>query len=224
MKMTMSEFARKFRITVGDGSADIPDEFIINAFNWAVQGLPSVPKLDRIFSKHYHFNLDANGHYKWNLNADFRRISNLPMLNFYTSTGGEPCKLKVCYKDPEEFYGKNGIVELKMKGKPCEYTIEVEGDDVYLVFDRPLNIPVIVDYIAYGYLKPVETLNDEIELSAIAEPLVFSAMKNVWLMELEDYGFAQNVNEYLDNKLVPEAIQQLHKRWGNTGTAVIGEF
>lgn len=224
MKMSMSELAKKFRITVGDGSADIPDEFIINAYNWAVQGLPNVPKLDRIFSKHYHFNLDANGHYKWNLNADFRRISDLPMLNFYSSTGGEPCKVKVCYKDPDDFYDKNGIIELKQKGQPCEYTIEVEGDDVYLVFDRPLNIPMILDYIAYGYLKPISSMDDIVELSVIAEQLVFSAMKNIWLMELEDYGFAQNVNEYLDNKLVPEAIQQLNKRWGNAGTAVIGEF
>ncbi len=184
-----------------------------------------VPRLEKLFSKHKQFNLDAKNHYKWSLSdaTGFRRISDIPMLNFYTSTGGEPCKLCICHRPVEDFYEHNGLVSLKQPGKPCEYTIEVEDDNVWLVFDRPLDVPVIVDYIAYGFPKPVENLDDEIEISAIAENLILNTMKACYLHEAEDYAFAADVTSYLDNKLILEAIQMLYKKWGTEQTRILGE-
>ena len=188
MKYKISDLAEKLRLLIGDNTDDLPEDFLINAYNYTVNALPMVPRLEKLFSKHKQFNLDAHNHYKWSLSdaTGFRRISDIPMLDFYTSTGGEPCKLCICHRPVEDFYKKNGLVSLKKSGKPCEYTIETEDDNVWIVLDRPSDVPIIVDYIAYGFPKPAEKMEDEIELSAIAEPLVLDVMKTLYLMEASD--------------------------------------
>lgn len=224
MKMKVSDLAKKLRLALGDGTISIEDDFIISSLNWAFNELPLVPKLSKIFSKHYTARgLDANGHYKWNLNEDFRRIIDIPMMNFCTSTGGEVCDLKICSKNTLDFYRKNGIIELKKPGTPCEYTFEVEDDNVYLVIDRPSNIPIIIDYIAYGFPKPVDSMDDEVEISAIAENLIIDIMKTYWLREADDYAFAADIRDYMDNKKVIEAEQALHRTWGASEMPVLGE-
>lgn len=225
MKYPLSTLAEKLRLLLGDNTDDIPEDFIINAYNYTINALPMVPRLEKLFSKHKQFNLDAHNHYKWSMSeaTGFRRISDIPMLNFYTSTGGEPCKLCLCHLPVEDFYEKNGLINLKKSGTPCEYTIEVEDDNVWIILDRPSDVPIIVDYIAYGFPKPVEKMEDEVELSAIAEPLVLDVMKTLYLMEASDYAFAADVRSYLDNKKELEAIQALYKRWGNEQFRVLGE-
>lgn len=225
MKMLLSDLAEKLQSLIGDGTMDLPEEFIVNSYNYCINDLPMVPRLEKLFSKHKQFNLDAQNHYKWSLSdaTGFRRITDIPMLNFYTSTGGDPCKLNICHRSVKDFYNKNGLIGLKVAGTPCEYTIEVEDDNVWLVLDRPSEVPIIVDYIAYGYPKPVESLDDEIEISAIAENLVLLVMKACYLHEAEDYGFASDVTSYLDNKKIIEAIQQLNRTWGVDDIRVLGE-
>ena len=225
MKYKISDLAEKLRLHIGDNTDDLPEDFIINAYNYTVNALPMVPRLEKLFSKHKQFNLDAHNHYKWSLSdaTGFRRISDIPMLNFYTSTGGEPCKLCICHRPVKDFYENNGLVSLKKSGTPCEYTIETEDDNVWIVLDRPSDVPIIVDYIAYGFPKPVEKMDDEVELSAIAEPLVLDVMKTLYLMEASDYAFAADVRSYLDNKKEIEAIQALHRKWGTEQTRVLGE-
>lgn len=225
MKTTLKDLSYKLQTLLGDNTLDIPEDFLREAYNYSINSLPMVPKLEKLFSKHKQFNLDAKGHYKWSLSdaTGFRRITDLPMLNFYTSTGGEPCKLCVCHRPVKDFYEHNGLVNLKQAGKPCEYTIETEDDDVWLVLDRPSDVPIIVDYIAYGVPKPVENMDDEIEISAIAENLILNTMKACYLHEAEDYAFAADVTSYLDNKTILEAIQMLYKKWGNEQTRILGE-
>lgn len=217
--------AEKLRLLLGDNTDDIPEDFLINAYNYTINALPMVPRLEKLFSKHKQFNLDAKDHYKWSLSdaTGFRRITDIPMLNFYTSTGGEPCKLCICHRPVKDFYEQNGLINLKRPGKPCEYTIETEGDNVWLVLDRPLDIPVIIDYIAYGIPKPIKSMDDEIEVSGIAENLILNVMKACYLREASDYAFASDVEQYLDNKSIIEAIQLLHRHWGNEEPRVLGE-
>lgn len=224
MKYKVSDFENLFRTHIGDGTVDIPDDFVINALNWSFNALPLVPKLSKIFSRHKQVQLDAKDHYRWNLNGDFRRLLDVPMMNFWTSTGGDICKLKVCHKDVVEFYNHNGIINLKEPGKPCEYTIEQEDDNIWLVFDRPLDVPVIVDYIAYGIPKPVESKDDVIEISGIAENLIIDVMRTVYYHEADDFAFAADISSYLDNKKVLEAIQQLNRRWGVEEPTIVGEL
>lgn len=224
MKTSIKELKIKFQYLLGDTSLNITDEFVINAVNWAFNDLPLVPKLGRLFSKHYQSNLDAKGHYRWKLNRDFRRLIDLPMLNFYTSTGGEPCKLNVCHRDVEEFYSINGLPYLRTPGKPCQYTIEQEDDDIYLVFDRPLNVPIILDYIAYGFPKPVKDIDEVRDISSIAEQLIISVMQTVWYREADDFNFAGHIYDYLDNKKIPEAIQALNKAYGSDRPLILGEL
>lgn len=223
MKYTVREIADKLRVLMGDSTIDIPNEFIINGLNWAFNELPLVPKLSKLFSKHKSFNLDAHNHYRWNLNDGFRRLIDIPMMNFYTSTGGDPCKLCLCHKDVVEFYQTNGLIDLKQSGKPCEYTIEQEDDNIWLVLDRPSDVPIIVDYIMYGFPKPVSNMEDEIEISAIAENLILDVLRVYWLREADDYAFASEITAYLDNKKVVEAIQALHRRWGVSEQTILGE-
>lgn len=225
MKYTLKTLSEKLRNLLGDNTNDLPSDFLINSYNYAINSLPMVPRLEKLFSKHKQFNLDAKDHYKWSLSdaTGFRRISDIPMLNFYTSTGGEPCKLCICHRPVKDFYEHNGLVNLKKPGKPCEYTIEVEDDNVWLVFDRPLDIPVIVDYIAYGFPKPVNSLDDEIEVSSVAENLILNTMKTCYLHEAEDYAFAADVTSYLDNKLILEAVQILNKNWAQDAPRILGE-
>lgn len=225
MKTTLKDLSYKLQTLLGDNTLDIPEDFLREAYNYSINSLPMVPKLEKLFSKHKQFNLDAKDHYKWSLSdaTGFRRITDLPMLNFYTSTGGEPCKLCVCHRPVKDFYEHNGLVNLKQAGKPCEYTIETEDDNVWLVLDRPSDVPIIVDYIAYGIPKPVENMDDEIEISAIAENLILNTMKACYLHEAEDYAFAADVTSYLDNKTILEAIQMLYKKWGNEQTRILGE-
>lgn len=225
MKYPLSTLAEKIRLAIGDNTVDIPSDFIINAYNYTVNALPMVPRLEKLFSKHKHFNLDAENHYKWSLSeaTGFRRISDFSLLEFYTSTGGEPCKLCICHRPVEDFYKNNGLINMKQPGRPCEYTIEFEDDNTWLVLDRPSDVPIIVDYIAYGFPKPVSSMDDEIELSSIAEPLVIDVMKTLYLMEASDYAFAADVRAYLDNKKEIEAIQMLHRQLGIEGPRVLGE-
>lgn len=225
MKYKVSDLAEKLRLHIGDNTDDLPEDFIINAYNYTINALPMVPRLEKLFSKHKHFNLDAEHHYKWSMSdaTGFRRINDFLLLDFYTSTGGEPCKLPICHRAVKDFYEKNGLVSLKKPGIPCEYTIEEEDDNIWLVLDRPSDIPIIVDYIAYGFPKPVNSMDDEVELSAIAEPLVIDVMKTLYLMEASDYAFAADVRAYLDNKKEIEAIQMLHKQFGIEGPRVLGE-
>jgi hypothetical protein len=220
----VSEFEKIFRTHIGDGTVDIPDGFVINALNWAFNELPRVPKLAKIFSKHKQVQLDAKGHYRWNLDGDFRRLLDIPMMNFWTTTGGDICKLPLCHKDVQEFYNKNGIIKMKQAGKPCEYTIEQEGDNIWLVFDRPLDIPVMLDYIAYGFPKPVKSPDDKIDISAIAENLIIDVMRTVYYHEADDFAFATDISNYLDNKKIIEAVQALNRRWGIEEPIVIGEI
>lgn len=224
MKYKVSVFENLFRTHIGDGTVDIPDDFVINALNWSFNALPLVPKLSKIFSRHKQVQLDAKDHYRWNLNGDFRRLLDVPMMNFWTSTGGDICKLRVCHKDVVEFYNHNGIINLKEPGKPCEYTIEQEDDNIWLVFDRPLDVPVIVDYIAYGIPKPVKSKDDVIEISGIAENLIIDVMRTVYYHEADDFAFAADISSYLDNKKVLEAIQQLNRRWGVEEPTIVGEL
>lgn len=224
MKYTIAEFSEKFRVSIGDSTDDIPMEFIIHGLNWAFNALPLVPKLEKIFSKHITVNLDAKDHYRWNLNKDFRRITNIPMMNFWTSTGGNLCKLDICNEDTIEFYNHNGVPYLKEAGKPCEYTIEQEDDNIWLVFDRPLDVPVILDYIAYGIPNPVSSPEDEIEISAIAENLIIDVMRTVYYQEAFDFNLSADIASYLDNKKYLEAIQALHKRYGIEEPTIVGEI
>jgi hypothetical protein len=145
------------------------------------------------------------------------------MINFYTSTGGEPCKLNVCHKDVEDFYNRNGIIELKNPGKPCQYTIEEEGDKVWLVLDRPSNVPLIVDIITTGYPKEVKTVDDKIDISVIAEQLMLQLLASIWYQESADFNFSEAIYTYMDNKAIPEAIQQLNKRWSVSHQSILGE-
>ena len=146
------------------------------------------------------------------------------MMNFWTSTGGDICKLKICHRDVKEFYDKNGIINLKQPGEPCEYTIEQEGDNIWLVFDRPLDVPVIIDYIAYGIPAPVKTEDDKIDISAIAENLIIDVMRTVYYHESDDFAFAADIANYLDNKKVVEAIQALNRQWGVEEPTIVGEI
>lgn len=224
--MKVKEFSDNFRALVGDSTVSTPDRFIISGLNWCFNELPLTPKLNKVFSKHIKANLDAEGHYRWLLNDDFRRISEVPMLNFYTTgKGGEPCKLKVCYKPVVDFYTHNGIVELKESGVPCEYTLEEEGDKLYLVFDRPLDVPMMVDYIVYGFPKPVHSMEDEFtfEMTAPLEHLMIMALRTVWYQELDDFAFAGSIYDYLDNKYYPQVVQLLHKRWETGRPIILGE-
>lgn len=82
---------------------------------------------------------------------------------------------------------------------------------------------MIVDYVAYGFPKLASSMDDEIEVSAIAERLILDVMKTYYLHEADDYAFAADVSSYLDNKLYLEAIQSLYKRWKNEAPRVLGE-
>ena len=225
MRYRLETLSDKLRSLIGDNTIDIPEDFLVNSYNYAINDLPMVPKLEKLFSKHKQFNLDAHNHYKWSMSdaTGFRRITDIPMLNFYTSTGGEPCKLCICHRPVKDFYENNGLINLKKSGTPCEYTIETEDDNVWLVLDRPSDVPIIVDYIAYGIPKPAKNINDEIEISSIAENLVIEVMKACYLHEASDYAFAADVTSYLDNKKVIEAIQLLHRKWGTESPRVLGE-
>lgn len=222
-KKLVKDLAEDFKTLIGDESADLPDDFVISAINWSFRELPKVPKLDKVFTTHRHFNLDANDHYRWNINCGFRRLTDIGMLCFYSSTGGEPCKIDICYKEPASFFEKNGIVELKMAGMPCEYTIETESDDNYLVLDRPSEVPIIIDIICCGFPQPVKTMEDEIDISAPVEQLILSAMQTVYYKEAGDFAFSADIASYLDNKAIPEVIQLVNRRWGMKPNAIIGE-
>lgn len=221
MRYKISDFTNKFRSIVGDSTSDAPEEFLINCINWTFNELPNIPKLNRLFSAHYTVNL-RRGSYRWKINKDFRSINDILMMNFYTSTGGEPCLAKVCNLDNRAFYSKHGLVERKQPGTPCNYTIEYEGDDVFLVFDKPLGVPMILDYIVTGYPKPIETPDEAREISAIAEPLIFGLMRKLWYEEADDFSFSGAIEQYADNKLIQEAVFQLNKKMKTEMPRVLG--
>lgn len=221
MRYKIKDFFSKARSLFGDTTADIPTEFLINSLNWTFNELPNVSKLNKLFSAHYTANL-KRGSYRWKINKDFRSINDIEFMHFYTSKGGEPCRKKVCNLPSSEFYAKNGLVERKQPGEPCSYTIESDGDDVFLVFDRPLSVPMMVDYMVTGYPRPVVSVEEEREISAIAENLILTLMRKVWYEEADDFAFSGAIEMYADNKLILEAIQQLNKKFKNEMPRVLG--
>lgn len=221
MLYNINDFFRKARLLFGDTTSDIPQEFLIGSLNWCFNELPSIPKLNKLFTAHYTANL-RRGSYRWKINKDFRSINEIFFMRFYTSKGGEPCPAKVCNLSNEEFYAKNGLIEMKQPGQPCSYTIEYDGDDTYLVFDRPLGVPMVVDYKVAGYPKPVESVKEKREISAIAENLILSLMRKVWYEEADDFAFSGALEQYMDSKLIREAIQQLNKRMKSEMPRVLG--
>lgn len=221
MLYSIKQFTDKARLIFGDQSNDIPETFLIQSLNWAFNELPSIPKLNKLFTAHYTANL-RRGSYRWKINKDFRSINEIFFMRFYTSKGGEPCPIKVCNLTNEEFYSKNGLVERKQPGQPCSYTIEYEGDDVYVVFDRPLGVPVVIDYKVAGYPRPVESVDEKREISAIAENLILTLMRKIWYEEADDFAFSGAIETYLDNKLIQEAVFQLNKRMKNEMPRILG--
>lgn len=246
MKITVKAFLEKFRARVGDSSSSIPTKFLIEAINSSFNKLATTPKLARAFRKHYTVDLKAKDGCKWKLEGDFRRIADIPMMNFYSiGEGGDPCPLTICPLNDIEFYNKHGLVSMKQAGVPCEYTLEQEGDDTWLVLDRPSDVPLIVDYIIYGYVAPIEDLEHQvldehgnpmknsngqiimedttIEISAVIEDLVLSSMVEAMYKEAEDEAFAGATLDILSNKLTPEALQMLYKTLGVMPAAILGE-
>lgn len=222
MRYRIEDFLTKARSIFGDTSNDAPTEFLINSVNWTFNELPSIPKLNKLFYAHYTANL-RRGSYRWKINKDFRAINDILFMNFFsTGKGGRPCPQKICSLDNTEFYARNGVIELNEPGKPCSYTIEFDGDDAYLVFDRPLAVPMIVDYTVTGYPKPVTSVDETREISAIAENLILALMRKVWYEEADDFAFSGAIEQYLDNKLVQEAVFQLNKKFRNEMPRVLG--
>jgi hypothetical protein len=221
MRYNIEEFFDKARTLWGDTTSDVPEEFMLNTLNWCFNELPSVPKLGKLFTSHYTANL-RRGSYRWKINKDFRRVQDILWMHFYTSTGGEPCRTKICNLENAEFYARSGLVERMQPGIPCNYTIEFDGDDTYLVFDRPLSVPVIVDYCVTGYPRPVESVDEVRDISSIAENLIFTMMHKLWYEEAGDLAFSGAIENYLDNKTLQEAIFQLNKRMKNEMPRVLG--
>lgn len=223
MKYRVSEFAKKFRSIVGDSTIDVPDDFIINALNWAFKELPLNPKLDKAFSKNRTVQLKP-GHYRWNLvdHKVFRRLTDIPSFNIWESTGGDLCPVCVCAVPITELYA-GGIPSLMKKGKPCKYSIEQQDDDIYLVFDRPISTPMVLQYIGYGFPKEVESMDDIVEISAPIENALLEVMRVVWYREADDLAFAGSAYDYLDNKYIPQIIQMVNKNWrGIEGNVILG--
>lgn len=221
MIYVINEFFDKFRSVVGDTTVDCPDDFLINATNWCFNELPNIPKLNKLFSARYVANL-RTGSYRWKINRDFRSINDILYMYFYTSKGGKPCRAKVCNLPNDEFYAKAGIVELNEPGIPCSYTIEFEGDDAYLVFDRPLSVPMMLQYTVTGYPKPITSVNEKREISAVGENLIIALMRKIWYEESDDFAFSGAIEQYLDNKLIQEAVFQLNKKFQNEMPRVLG--
>jgi hypothetical protein len=223
--MLVQDLIDKYSALVGDTLQTDPTDFVITGLNKAFNELPSYPKLDKLFEKHYQVQLAGNNEWRWNLNqdGDYRKISNIPTLTFWdNSKAGDPCKLAICNLPNGKFYERNGIIKLKTPGRPCEYTIETEDDSTYLVFDRPLDKPLFIDYVIYGYPKNVQSPDEQIALSAIAENLILEYLKYVHYQESDDFAFAGSVFDTLDNKLVPEALQQLYKPMDSDAPIIIG--
>lgn len=221
MRYRISDFFTKARSLFGDTSNDCPEEFLIRALNWTFNELPTIPKLNKLFYCHYTVNLRRGG-FRWKINKEFRAINDILFMRFYLSDGGEPRVARICNKNNADFFASSGLIERKQRGLPCSYTIEQDGDDCYLVFDRPLGVPMVVDYAVTGYPKPVESPEEEREISAIAENLILALMRKLWYEEADDWALSQGVESYLDNKLVLEAIQQLNKRFKNETPRVLG--
>lgn len=223
MRYKVKQFADKFRTIVGDSTIDVPDKFVIDALNWAFAELPLNPKLDKAFSKNRRAQIPV-GHYRFNLldKKVFRRLTNLPSFSMWTSTGGDLCPLKVCAVPIEELYAM-GVPSLMKPGRPCHYAIEQEDDNLYLVFDRPIDTPIILQYIAYGFPKQVSSFDDTIEISAVVENAILEVMRVVWYREADDLAFAGSAYDYLDNKYIPQMVQMLNKTIkGAEGNVILG--
>lgn len=223
MKYKVSKFADKFRSIVGDSTIDVPDKFIINALNWAFSELPLNPKLDKAFAKNRTVQLKPN-HYRWNLvdHRVFRRLTDIPSFNIWESTGGNLCPVCVCAVPITELYA-GGIPSLMEPGKPCKYAIEQQDDDIYLVFDRPIDTPMVLQYIGYGIPKPVESMDDIVEISGVLENAILEVMRVVWYREADDLSFAGSAYDYLDNKYIPQIIQMVNKNLkGIEGNVILG--
>lgn len=217
--MKVSKILKDFCLLIGDTTDDSPKDFLIAGLNWALRDLPTNPKLSKLFSHHLMKNLDAKGHFKWDLGGEdtdggkpyFDRIMDISYLNFWSSTGGSPCRMDLCQVTPGELYSK-GLPSIQRAGKPCQYALEREEDKLYLVLDRPSDVPIILDYIAYGIPREVEDLNDNVPISKLCENAILDILKVKFYQEAEDMNFSGQVYDYLDNRYIPQLLQEIYKK------------
>lgn len=220
--MIVSDFLAEAQMLFGDTTEDTPKEFLVGALNWSFRELAKTPKLSKLFSRHLRRNLGANRHYRWDLNGaikgedgeeekPFDRISDIEYLHFWSSTGGKPCLLNICWAEPREFYTYS-LPEIAEVGRPCRYTLETEGDKTYLVLDRPSDVPLILDYIAYGTPREVHELTDEIPVPSLAKNALLDLMRVKYYQESDDLAQAGAFFDIYVNKDVPEMLQELYKR------------
>ena len=63
----------------------------------------------------------------------------------------------------------------------------------------------------------------KIDISVIAEQLMLQLLASIWYQESADFNFSEAIYTYMDNKAIPEAIQQLNKRWSIAHQSILGE-
>lgn len=210
--MIVSDFLAETQLLFGDTTEDTPKVFLIEAMNWALRELTQTPKLSKLFTHHYMKNLGAKGHYRWDLTGEhFERISDIEYLHFWSSTGGNPCQMKICWVEPRDLYAKT-LPDVAKTGRPCNYTLETEGDKLFLVLDRPSDVPIIIDYIAYGTPKKVTELTDEVPVTSLAKNALMDLIRVKYYQEADDLAFAGAFFDTYTNKDVPELLQELYKR------------
>ena len=61
-------------------------------------------------------------------------------------------------------------------------------------------------------------------IAGLAENLIIAVMRTVYYHESDDFAFAADIANYLDNKQVVEAIQALNRQWGVEEPTIVGEI
>ena len=152
MYETVEEFITEFRRRIGDSTCDTPVNNIISWINTALRRLARSKGLDKLFTYHDTFELtrlneDGTPAASWSLGGDMGMLIDIKSLLVLDHTGCCMDNVTPCYMPLEWFRKEHPFPEKEQMGIPCAFTINQMGSTTQVIFDRPIDSPLILDMI-----------------------------------------------------------------------------
>lgn len=193
---TARYFYNDLKEMIADTTETIDEEYFLAVLNYALRQLASEPKLDILFKKHDRFKLaelsvKGDAETSWGLENEIIDVQNLAI---YDASNKDLCRLSMCYLAPNDFYASFPMPEENPSGISQYYTIDFIDGESRLVFDRPIDRPIIVDIRFTAFPEEITSLDDKVKLPIRVANYILDAIRERRYESDSDGNFVSLVN------------------------------